>query len=81
MVKVNGKDFISPAATADMSTAERAYFVAGNLAAVYHNAKKEIPTATVSDSGVLMVANQPIISPQAKDPSADELAARLNRIK
>ena len=81
MVKVNGKDFIKPAPAAGMSSAERSYFVAGNLAAVYHNnAKKAVPTATVAN-GILMMGNQPIISPQGSDPSADELAARLNTIK
>jgi hypothetical protein len=80
MVKVNGKDFLSPAPAAGMSTAERSYFVAGNLAAVYHTQAQTVPDAWVQD-GTVLLGNQPIITPQNGDPSAQELANRLNTIK
>ena len=79
-VKVNGKDFLSPAPAAGMSTAERSYFVAGNLAAVYHTQAQTVPDAWVQD-GTVLLGNQPIITPQNGDPSAQELANRLNTIK
>ena len=42
-VYVNGKKFIKPAATYSMSSAERSYFVLGNLAAAYQNGHSKQP--------------------------------------
>lgn len=79
VVTVNNKTFLKVAATADMSSAERSYFVLGNLAAAYHNGQNK-NAATVQD-GVVMLGNQPIIAPVDGDESAQDIADKLNAIK
>lgn len=78
-VYVNGKKFIKPAATYSMSSAERSYFVLGHLAAAYQNGHSKQP-ATAS-GGTLYLGPQNIMTPVNGDPSAEELAAQLNKIK
>ena len=79
IITVNNKTLITVAASDTMSSAERSYFVLGNLAAAYHNGqnKKE---ATVQN-GTVMLGNQPIISPLDGDEDAYTIAERLNSIK
>lgn len=79
MVKVNGKDFVMPAPADDMSSHERAYFVMGNLATAYHNGHNA--GEAWADGNILMLGDQPIMEAVAGDPSASEMAARLNAIK
>lgn len=79
MVQVNGKDFVAPAAISSMSGAERKYFLMGNLAAAYNHGQDKL-SATASD-GTVYLGNQAIITPTGDDPSAAELAKRLNEIK
>lgn len=79
VVTVNKKDFMTVAASADMSSAERSYFVLGNLAAAYHNGQNK-HEATVQN-GTVMLGNQPIVTPLAGDEDAYVLAERLNSIK
>ena len=79
MVKVNGKDFVTPAPADDMSSHERAYFVMGNLATAYHNGHNA--GEAWADGNTLMLGDQPIMEAVAGDPSASEMAARLNAIK
>ncbi|MBR1397882.1 MAG: M48 family metallopeptidase [Selenomonadaceae bacterium] len=79
LVTINKKDFITPAATSNMSSAERSYFVLGNLAKAYHNGQNQYE-ATVSN-GTVYLGNQPIITPVAGDESAQAIADRLNEIK
>ncbi len=79
MVKVNGKDFVTPAPADDMSSHERAYFVMGNLATAYHNGHNA--GEAWADGNTLMLGDQPIMEAVAGDPSALEMAARLNAIK
>ena len=78
-VMVNKKEFVLPAAANKMSSAERAYFVLGNLATAYHKGldKQE---ATVSN-GTVYLGTQAIITPIDGDEDAATLAARLNEIK
>lgn len=79
MVQVNGKDFVTPSATSSMSSAERKYFVLGNLAAAYdHGQNKNNATAS---GGTVYLGNQAILTPTGDDPSAEVLAKRLNEIK
>lgn len=78
-VYVNGKKFIKPAATYSMSSAERSYFVLGNLAAAYQNGHSKQPATT--SGGTLYLGPQNIMTPVNGDPSAEELAAQLNKIK
>ncbi|MBR1759670.1 MAG: M48 family metallopeptidase [Schwartzia sp.] len=79
LVKVNGKDFVTPAPADDMSSHERAYFVMGNLATAYHNGHSS--GNAWADGSVLMLGNQPIMECVEGDPSAPDLANRLNAIK
>ena len=78
-VKVNGKDFVTPAALGDMSSAERSYFVVGNLAAAYHNGHNK--DAAYVDGKTVMLGPQPIMTCTYDDESAQKLADRLNKIK
>ncbi len=79
VITINKKTFLKVAATADMSSAERSYFVLGNLAAAYHNGQNK-SEATVQN-GIVMLGNQPIIAPVDGDESAQEIADKLNAIK
>ena len=79
LVKVNDKDFLTPAPADDMSSQERAYFVMGNLATAYHNGHNA--GAAWADGDILMLGDQPIMEAVSGDPSAAEMAARLNEIK
>ncbi|MBR1552811.1 MAG: M48 family metallopeptidase, partial [Schwartzia sp.] len=79
MVKVNDKVFVAPAPADNMSSQERAYFVMGNLATAYHNGHNA--GEAWADGDLLMLGNQPIMESVSGDPSASELAARLNEIK
>ncbi len=79
VVTVNGKTFMTVAATDKMSSAERSFFVLGNLAKAFHYGKNS-SQATVVD-GAVYLGNQKIISPASGDESAETLAARLNEIK
>lgn len=79
MVQVNGKDFVTPSATSGMSSAERKYFVMGNLAAAYNHGQN-VKEAYASD-GTVYLGNQSILTPTGSDPSAEVLAKKLNEIK
>lgn len=78
-VYVNGKEFVKPAATGSMSSAERSYFVMGNLVAAYHNGHNK-NQASVSGNTVYLGA-QNIMTSVNGDKSASELAKKLNSIK
>ncbi len=78
-VYVKGKKFTEPTEIANMSGAERAYFVQGNLAAAYHNGHAN--EQAYVDGNVVMLGEQPVISCLRGDESAEVLAARLNQMK
>lgn len=79
MVQINGKDFTTPAPLSDMSSAERKYFLMGNLAAAYdHGQDKE---KAYNNNGTVYLGTQAILTPVAGDKSADELVKVLNQIK
>ena len=79
VVTVNGKTLMTVGATSNMSSAERAYFVLGNLAAAFHEGKNN-SAATVSN-GTVYLGNQAIVTPNTNDETAETIAARLNEIK
>lgn len=79
MVQINKKDFLIPASLPGMSSAERKYFVMGNLAAAYDHGEAEKPA--YASNGTVYLGNQAILTPVSGDPSAEELAALLNRIR
>lgn len=79
IVTVNNKTFMKVAASADMSSAERSFFVLGNLATAYHRGQNKYE-ATVQN-GIVMLGNQPIVQPIEGDEDAQTLADRLNAIK
>jgi len=79
IITVNNKTLIKVAASDTMSSAERSYFVLGNLAAAYHHGHNK-QSATVQ-GGTVMLGKQPIITPLADDEDAQTIADRLNAIK
>lgn len=79
MVQINNQDFIVPAAFTAMSTAERKYFVMGNLAKAY--AHGEDKKDAYVQNGTVMLGNQAIISPLKGDLSAEAIVRILNKIK
>lgn len=78
-MQVNKKDFVTPAPAADMSSAERKYFVMGNLVSAYAHGQAGKLAEVVN--GTVMLGNQAIMTPAEGDPTAEELAALLNKIK
>lgn len=78
VVEINGKTFTTVAAANSMSSAERSYFVLGNLAKAYHNNKHK-EGAKVID-GTVYLGNMAIITPAAGDEDAYILAERLNEL-
>lgn len=78
-VKVNGKDFVTPAAAGGLSKAGRACFVLGNLASAYKHGQGK--AAATVQNGTVMLGNQPILTPVSGDESAEVLAARLNELR
>lgn len=78
-MQVNKKDFVTPAPAADMSSAERKYFVMGNLVSAYAHGQAGKLAEVVN--GTVMLGNQAIMTPAEGDPTAEELAALLNNIK
>ncbi len=79
VITINKKNFMTVAAANSMSSAERSYFVLGNLAKAYHNGENE-SSATVYN-GTVYLGNQAIVTPAADDEDAYTLAERLNAIK
>ena len=79
VVYVKGKQFVVPAATDNMSSAERAYFVQGNLAAAYHNGHNK--ESAYADGNVVMLGAQPVMTCLRGDDSAAALAEKLNQVK
>ena len=79
VVTVNGKTFMTVAKTSTMSSAERSFFVLGNLAKAFHVGKNK-SEATVRN-GTVYLGDQAIVTPTSNDESAATLAARLNEIK
>ncbi|MCR5559129.1 MAG: M48 family metallopeptidase [Schwartzia sp.] len=78
LIKVNGKDFVTPAADDVMGGNERACFIAGNLAAAYHNGSAG---EAYSDGETLYFGEQPVMGVYPGDPSLDELVSSLNKIR
>ena len=78
-ITIKNKPFITPVPANDMSAQERAYMIAGNLAAVYHNNPKNPPQATHSGSTVYM--GKQAIMVTATGENASQIADHLNSIK
>lgn len=80
MVKIYDREFTAPAPSATMSGAERSYFVAGNLARYYHRGTRNIAQA-YAQNGTVYLEGQAVMTPVDGDPSAQELADRLNDLQ
>ena len=78
-VYVNKQALVTPAAAYGMSSAERSYFVMGNLAAAYRNG--HAAAGAYADGQTVMLGAQPIISCTDGDRSAEEIAQLLNQLK
>lgn len=79
MIKINRHDFIIPVEANDMSSQERAYLIAGNLAAVYHNYPKNPPKAYLSGNTIYM-GNQAIMVVEYGE-NGNNIVNKLNSIK
>ena len=78
VITINGKTFTTVAAANSMSSAERSYFVLGNLAKAYHNGKTS-SAATVSN-GTIYLGDMAIMTPANGDEDAYILSERLNEL-
>ena len=76
VITIDKKTFMTVAATDSMSSAERSFFVLGNLAKAYHNGKTS-STATVYN-GAVYLGDMEIVRPAYGDEDAYTLAQRLN---
>lgn len=80
MISLHGKDWYQPETISSMSGKERAYLIAGNLSAVYHDGKK--PTANDVHRGsdnLLYVGAQTIMDLSAAQNPTD-LTNRLQQL-
>lgn len=78
VITINGKTFTTVAAANKMTSAERSFFVLGNLAKAYHNGKTS-SAATVSN-GTIYLDNMAIMTPAEGDEDAYILAERLTEL-
>lgn len=78
-IYIKEKKLFTPISANDMSPQERAYLIAGNLAAVYHNSPKNPPNAYVNGNTIYM-GNQAIMVVAYGENSTD-IVSRLNSIK
>lgn len=79
VIFVNGKEFTTPAATDTMSSKQRAYYLAGNLAEMYHQGQEK--SKAYVRGNVVYVGDIGIMSALNGDSSANSLATKLNSIK
>ncbi len=79
MISIHGKDWYTPASMSSMSGKERAYLIAGNLSAVYHQSKTPKSQVYVNTNNVLCIGPQPIVdlSPE-KQPT--QITQRLRQL-
>lgn len=87
-IHVDGKDgsiyikdtkFFTPTPANDMSSQERAYLIAGNLAAVYHNNPQNPATAYLSGNTIYM--GKQAIMVVTNNENSTELVNQLNNIR
>ena len=79
-VRINGADFMTARANQGQLPAERAYLIAGQLARYFHDAPGNTAVSYVNAEGQVMIADYPIVTPAAGEPSATELSERLNHL-
>jgi predicted Zn-dependent protease len=77
-ISVHGKAFLIPADDGEVKSIERAYMIAGRLAAVYHAGPAGEAKA---QDGSLFFGETFLLKAGEKDPAAEELAILLNTIK
>lgn len=78
-ISIKNKEFITPVPANDMSTQERAYLIAGNLAAVYHNTPKNPPQATANGRTIYMGKQAIMVAENGENTT--EITNHLNKIK
>jgi predicted Zn-dependent protease len=78
MISLRDKDFIVPAETSTMSSKERAYLVAGNLSAVYHNNKR--PVDEVWTNGNQLKVGAQYIMDLNNEPNPTAVTEKLKKI-
>lgn len=78
-IYIKDKAFITPVPANDMSSQERAYLIAGNLAAVYHNSNGTLPDAFVSGNTIYM--GKQAIMVVAPNENPHNIVSILNNLK
>jgi len=78
-IYIRDKEFFTPQATETQSAAERAFFIAGNLSAVYHDKKAKRGEVWVDGSNILTVGRQQIMYLYGV-PNQQGVIARLKEI-
>lgn len=78
-ISIRGKEWYTPADMTSMSGKERAYLIAGNLSAVYHQNKKPTSAVYVNSSNVLCVGNQPIVD-LSPEQNAGAITTKLQEL-
>jgi predicted Zn-dependent protease len=77
-IYVKNKSWATPAAANGQLDIERAYFIAGNLAAVFHDNPKGLNAYT--EGNTVKINGKLIMTSNSGDPSAPELTRTLNQI-
>lgn len=80
MISINGKDWFAPSDMSAMGGKERAFLIAGNLSAVYHQSKHPTGSVYVNSSNVLCVGNQPIMDLSPEPAQASAITAQLKAL-
>lgn len=78
LIKIKDKDFIIPAAMDTMSSQERSYLIAGNLAAVYHNSSTQGEASY--DGETIYIGSQAIMTPLAGE-DGQAIVVKLNGLR
>ncbi|ERT62498.1 M48 family metallopeptidase [Megasphaera vaginalis (ex Srinivasan et al. 2021)] len=79
MISLHDKDWYKPETIDSMSGKERAYLIAGNLSAVYHNDKTTTEKAYRGEDNILYVGKQPIMD-LAPEKAPEEVTASLQKL-
>ncbi len=77
LIILGGKPLFVPASGADMSSEERAYLIAGNLAAVFHH-KGTVAKAVASSGNTVYMGKQYIMTCLSGDPAPEEIVQNIN---
>ena len=78
-ISIHGKEFFTPEASETQSAVEKAFFIAGNLSAVYHDKKAKPSRVWVDGSNILTVGKQQVMYLYGV-PNQQQVVQRLKEI-